>query len=178
MFCSLSVLDDFFRFSINSSFWVFLVHPTVVSVLLSASVKRCFVSCMREGEGGGGGGPTILVNVQTPADFWVGWLPLLTEVKTANLLWSAGQSNSTLYCTALQGIGVDCSMLLYVQWTLVKLCSAMNCSEVQCTLLQCSAVQCSAGQFSADQCNTIKYVVAQFSWTRWGRNQFSWLVTI
>ena len=29
-------------------FWVFLVHPTVVSVLLSASVERCFVSCMRD----------------------------------------------------------------------------------------------------------------------------------
>ena len=27
-------------------FWVFLVHPTVVSVLLSASVERCFVSRM------------------------------------------------------------------------------------------------------------------------------------
>ena len=36
------VLDDFFRF------WVFLVHPTVVSVLLSASVERCFVSRMRD----------------------------------------------------------------------------------------------------------------------------------
>ena len=29
-------------------FWVFLVQPTVVSVLLSASVKRCFVSRMRD----------------------------------------------------------------------------------------------------------------------------------
>ncbi len=29
-------------------FWVFLVHPTVVLVLLSASVKRCFVSRMRD----------------------------------------------------------------------------------------------------------------------------------
>ena len=29
-------------------FWVFLVHPTVVSVLLSASVERCFVSRMRD----------------------------------------------------------------------------------------------------------------------------------
>ena len=36
------VLDDFFRF------WVFLVHPTVESVLLSASVERCFVSRMRD----------------------------------------------------------------------------------------------------------------------------------
>ena len=35
------VLDDFFRF------WVILVHPTVVSVLVSASVERCFVSRMR-----------------------------------------------------------------------------------------------------------------------------------
>ena len=40
-------MDDFFRFSKNSGFWVFLVHPTVVSVLLSASVERCFVSRMR-----------------------------------------------------------------------------------------------------------------------------------
>ena len=29
-------------------FWVFLVHPTVVSVLLSASVERCFVSRVRD----------------------------------------------------------------------------------------------------------------------------------
>ena len=29
-------------------FWVFLVHPTVVTVLLSASVERCFVSCMQD----------------------------------------------------------------------------------------------------------------------------------
>ena len=29
-------------------FWVILVHPTVVSVLLSASVERCFVSRMRD----------------------------------------------------------------------------------------------------------------------------------
>ena len=36
------VLDDFFRF------WVFLVHPTVESVLLSASVERFFVSRMRD----------------------------------------------------------------------------------------------------------------------------------
>ena len=36
------VLDDFF------CFWVFFVHPTVVSVLLSASVERCFVSRMRD----------------------------------------------------------------------------------------------------------------------------------
>ena len=42
------VLDDFFRSSKKSFFWVFLVHPTVVSVLLSASVERCFVSRMRD----------------------------------------------------------------------------------------------------------------------------------
>ena len=42
------VLDDFFLFSKNSGFRVFLVHPTVVSVLLSASVERCFVSPMRD----------------------------------------------------------------------------------------------------------------------------------
>ena len=37
----------FFRFSKKSGFGVFLFHPTVVSVLLSASVERCFVSRMR-----------------------------------------------------------------------------------------------------------------------------------
>ena len=34
----------FFHFSKNAGFWLFLVHPTVVSVLLSA----CFVSRMRD----------------------------------------------------------------------------------------------------------------------------------
>ena len=48
MFLSYCVSDDFF-FSVKKlGFWVFLVHPTVVSVLLSASVKRCFVSRMRD----------------------------------------------------------------------------------------------------------------------------------
>ena len=47
-FLSFCVLDDFFRFSKKFGFWVFLVHPTVVSVLLSASVERCFVSRMRD----------------------------------------------------------------------------------------------------------------------------------
>ena len=37
------VLDYFFRFSKNLGFWVFLV-----SVLLSASVERFFVSRMRD----------------------------------------------------------------------------------------------------------------------------------
>ena len=41
-------MDDFLRFSKNLGFWVFLVHPTEVSVLLSASVERCFVSRMRD----------------------------------------------------------------------------------------------------------------------------------
>ena len=45
---SFCVLDDFFRFSKIFGFWVFLVHPTVVLVLLSAPVKRCFVSRMRD----------------------------------------------------------------------------------------------------------------------------------
>ena len=45
VFC---VLDDFFLFSKKMYFLVFLVHPTVVSVLLSASVERCFVSRMRD----------------------------------------------------------------------------------------------------------------------------------
>ena len=31
-----------------SGFWVFLVHPPMASVLLSASVERCFVSRMRD----------------------------------------------------------------------------------------------------------------------------------
>ena len=38
----------FFSFSNNLGFWVFLVHPTVVLVLLSALVERCFVSRMRD----------------------------------------------------------------------------------------------------------------------------------
>ena len=42
------VLDDFFPFSKKFGFWVFLAHPTVVSVLLSALVERCFVSRMRD----------------------------------------------------------------------------------------------------------------------------------
>ena len=40
-FLSFCVLDEFFRFSKKLGFWVFLVHPTVVLVLLSASVERC-----------------------------------------------------------------------------------------------------------------------------------------
>ena len=48
MFLSFCVLNDFFRFSKKSGFGVFLVHPTVISVLLSASVERCFVSRMRD----------------------------------------------------------------------------------------------------------------------------------
>ena len=47
-FLSFCVLDDFFRLSKKLVFWVFLVHPTVVLVLLSASVERCFVSHMRD----------------------------------------------------------------------------------------------------------------------------------
>ena len=35
-------------FEEKKGFWVFLVHPTVVSVLLSASVERCFVSRMQD----------------------------------------------------------------------------------------------------------------------------------
>ena len=38
----------FFCFSKQSGFGAFLVHPTVVLVLLSAAVKRCFVSRMRD----------------------------------------------------------------------------------------------------------------------------------
>ena len=41
-------MDDFFCFLNFFGFWVFLIHPTVVSVLLSASVERCFVSHMRD----------------------------------------------------------------------------------------------------------------------------------
>ena len=47
-FFSFCVLDDFFRFSKKSGFGVFLVHPPMASVLLSASVERCFVSRMRD----------------------------------------------------------------------------------------------------------------------------------
>ena len=47
-FLSFCVLDDFFFFSKKSGFRVFLVHPTMVSVLLSASVERCFVSRMQD----------------------------------------------------------------------------------------------------------------------------------
>ena len=46
MFLSFCVLDDFFRDSNKLGFWVFLIHPTVVSVLLSASVERFGVSRM------------------------------------------------------------------------------------------------------------------------------------
>ena len=45
---SFCVLDDFFCFSKKLGFWVFSVHPTVVSVLLSASVERFYVSRMRD----------------------------------------------------------------------------------------------------------------------------------
>ena len=45
MFC---VLDDFFPCLKKKGFGVFLVHPTLVLALLSASVERCFVSHMRE----------------------------------------------------------------------------------------------------------------------------------
>ena len=48
MFLSICVLDDFFLFSKKLGFWVFLIQPIVVLVLLSASVERCFVSRMRD----------------------------------------------------------------------------------------------------------------------------------
>ena len=41
-------MDNFLFFSKNLGFWVFLVHPTSVLVLLSASVERCFVSRMQD----------------------------------------------------------------------------------------------------------------------------------
>ena len=47
-FLSFCVLYDFFHFSKKSDFGVFLVHPPMASVLLSASVERCFVSRMRD----------------------------------------------------------------------------------------------------------------------------------
>ena len=46
-FLSFCVLNDFFRLKKKKGFGVFLVHPTVVSVL-SASVEKCFVSQMRD----------------------------------------------------------------------------------------------------------------------------------
>ena len=48
MFSSVSVLDFFSLFLIFFGFFVFLVHPTVVLVLLSASVERFYVSLMRD----------------------------------------------------------------------------------------------------------------------------------
>ena len=48
MFLSFYVLDEFFRFSKKFCFCVFLVHPTMVLVLLSAWVERCFVGHMRD----------------------------------------------------------------------------------------------------------------------------------
>ena len=42
------VLYDFFLFSKKLGFGVFLVHPPMALVLLSASVERCFVSRMRD----------------------------------------------------------------------------------------------------------------------------------
>ena len=48
MFLSFCILDEFFQFSKKSGFGVFLIHPTMVSVLLFASVERCFVSCMQD----------------------------------------------------------------------------------------------------------------------------------
>ena len=47
MFLSFCVLDDFLCFSKKLGFEVFLVHSPMASVLLSASVERCFVSRMR-----------------------------------------------------------------------------------------------------------------------------------
>ena len=47
-FLSFCVFGDFLRFYKNKGFWVFLVHPPMASVLLSASVERCFVSRMRD----------------------------------------------------------------------------------------------------------------------------------
>ena len=51
----LEIFLDVFEFRVIFSifqkkmgFWVFLVHPTVVSVLLSALVERCFVSRMQD----------------------------------------------------------------------------------------------------------------------------------
>ena len=47
-FLSFYFFGDFFPFFKKIVFWVFLVHPPMASVLLSASVKRCFVSRMRD----------------------------------------------------------------------------------------------------------------------------------
>ena len=45
---SFSVLDNYFLFKFFFGFCVFLVHPIVVSVLLSASAERFDVSRMRD----------------------------------------------------------------------------------------------------------------------------------
>ena len=42
------VLYDYFCVFQKVGFWLFLVHPSVVLVLLSASFERCFVSRMRD----------------------------------------------------------------------------------------------------------------------------------
>ena len=47
-FFSFCTLENFFCFSKKLGFGVFLVHPIMVSVLLCASVERCFVSRMRD----------------------------------------------------------------------------------------------------------------------------------
>ena len=60
-------MDDFFRFSKNLGLSVFLVHPTVVSVLLSASVESCFVSRMRDFLAAGLISVTLAYNPNYPA---------------------------------------------------------------------------------------------------------------
>ena len=47
-FLSLAFWMIFFHFSRKSGFGVFLVHPPMALVLLSASVERCFVTRMRD----------------------------------------------------------------------------------------------------------------------------------
>ena len=59
----------FFRFSKKLGFRLFLVHPTVVSVLLSASVERCFVSRMRDFLGG------VLTTIPLPAKVIICLIP-------------------------------------------------------------------------------------------------------
>ena len=47
-FLSFWVMDDFFRLKKKKGLGVFLVHPPMASVLLSASVERCFFYRMRD----------------------------------------------------------------------------------------------------------------------------------
>ena len=93
-------MDDFFRFSKNLGFWVFLVHPTVVSVLLSASVERFFVSRMRDFFGWG------LKIMKGPK-----WVIFLKGFLKVGPLIYTGEQNCVCWAS-----GKGASQLLESQW--------------------------------------------------------------